>query len=590
MARQKENKTAEPTEVTVAFTLSLLVSVSAIAIAVCLSPAHAQTISSSGVDWTSTNSTNGGSTYTKRSQLYNGQVIGTDTSGHTTILQGSGVTSSYGATSASFDAGGVSVSNGTNVTTIGPSSVTTGTVYADAFSGGSLSTDSVSTSSLSVSNGSNATTITPTSVTTGTLHATTLDVDNFSATNLSITNMNATGAISATSLTTTGAVNSGSVNTGTVNATTVNASTFNGGAFNGQSLTVTDGTNTSTILPGSISTTGTLSSASLSTGAISTTGVTSSGNISTTGALSSGSLSTGAISTTGITSSGNISTTGALSSGSLSTGAIDATNITTDTITANTLNTTNFNAANLGASNLTVSDGTNTTTVTPTSVKTWSVTADHIYIPHAGGTNYIDLNASADKATFQGMTLEVTTADGSSSTRIVDGAITASDSVTTKDLTATGTTTVTTLKVASGGTADMGGAVVHNVATPLVDTDAANKAYVDSVWYDNGTRMRELNDKMDAGLRNANRRIDETQEGVAIALALQQPIFAPGQSFAFRAGWGNFEGESAFGLSGAGIIGRDWFGQGTVVALDGGFGFGASSGVMAGKAGVTFGW
>ncbi|WP_127077546.1 hypothetical protein [Rhodomicrobium lacus] len=536
MARQNQNKTAEPTAVTVAFTLSLLASVSTIAIAVCLSPAHAQSISSGGVDWTSTNSTNGGSSYTKKSQLYNGQVIGTDSSGYTTTLQGSGVTSSYGAASASFGAGGVSVSNGTNVTTVGPTSVTTGTVYADTFSGGTLATNSVSTSSLSVSNGTNATTITPTSVTTGTLKASTLDVDNFSATNLSVTNVNATGAISATSLTTTGAVTSGSVNTGIVNATTVNASSFNGGAFKGQSLTVTDGTNTSTILPGSISTTGTLSSASLSTG------------------------------------------------------AINSDSITTNTITANT-----FNATNFGTSNLTVSNGTNTTTITPTSVTTGSIntgtlTTDHIYIQHPGGTNYIDLNASGDAATFQGMTLTVTTADGSSYTKVVDGHVDVSDKVTTKDLTATGTTTLTDLKLASGGSADMGGAVVHNVGTPLVATDAANKAYVDATYADVAGRIADTNSRLDAGLRSANRRIDETQEGVAIALALQQPIFAPGQSFAVRAGWGNFEGESAFGLSGAGIIGRDVFGPGTLVALDGGFGVGASSGVMAGKAGVTFGW
>jgi len=224
------------------------------------------------------------------------------------------------------------------------------------------------------------------------------------------------------------------------------------------------------------------------------------------------------------------------------------------------------------------------------SVRTSSVTTDHIYVPHAGGTNYIDLNAAADKATFQGMTVKVTTADGSSSTTIVDGAITASDSMTTKDLTATGTTTVSTLKVATGGTVDMSGAVVHNVATPLVATDAANKAYVDSVWADNSSRIQDVNARLASGLDAANRRIDRAEEGVAIALALQQPIFAPGQSFAVRAGWGNFEGENAFGLSGAGIIGRDWFGQGTLVALDGGFGVGANSGVMAGKAGLTFGW
>ncbi len=135
-----------------------------------------------------------------------------------------------------------------------------------------------------------------------------------------------------------------------------------------------------------------------------------------------------------------------------------------------------------------------------------------------------------------------------------------------------GPLTVQSLTVTQGSNLSFGNSVLHDVAAPVVGTDAANKAYVD------------------AGLNAANRRIDRTQEGVALAVSLAQPIFMPGQTFAFRAGWGNFEGENAVGFSGAGMIGRDIFGPGTVLALDGGFGVGTEHGTVAGKAGITFGW
>ena len=99
----------------------------------------------------------------------------------------------------------------------------------------------------------------------------------------------------------------------------------------------------------------------------------------------------------------------------------------------------------------------------------------------------------------------------------------------------------------------MGGNRVQDVGNPLAPTDAANKAYVDR------------------GLRKA-------YEGTAIALAISQPVFAPGQTFAVRAGWGGYEeNQNAFGLSAAGIIGHGWFGGNSTVALDGGIGFGENN-------------
>ncbi len=119
------------------------------------------------------------------------------------------------------------------------------------------------------------------------------------------------------------------------------------------------------------------------------------------------------------------------------------------------------------------------------------------------------------------------------------------------------------VSVSSGSTVDMGGNRVENVGTPVFGTDATNKAYVDK------------------GLNKA-------YEGTAIALAISQPVFLPGQTFAMRGGWGSFEGQNAFGVSAAGVIAHNTFGYGSTVSLDAGIGAGNSS--VAGKAGVTVGF
>jgi hypothetical protein len=106
---------------------------------------------------------------------------------------------------------------------------------------------------------------------------------------------------------------------------------------------------------------------------------------------------------------------------------------------------------------------------------------------------------------------------------------------------------------------------IQDVAAPVLGTDAANKAYVD-------------------------KGVNKAYEGTAIALAISQPVFLPGQSFAIRAGWGNYESQNAFGVSAAGVIARDMFGYGSTVALDGGVGVGGNYNGVAGKAGLTIGF
>jgi hypothetical protein len=125
------------------------------------------------------------------------------------------------------------------------------------------------------------------------------------------------------------------------------------------------------------------------------------------------------------------------------------------------------------------------------------------------------------------------------------------------------------LAVAPGGQVDMGGNVVHDVGTPIVGTDAANKAYVDTTVH----KARQ-----------------QAFEGTAVALAISQPVLLPGQTFAMRGGWGDFEGQTAAGFSAAGVVARDVLGYGSTLTLDAGVGVGSSFSGIGGKAGVTIGF
>ncbi|MDX2263607.1 MAG: hypothetical protein NW215_01360 [Hyphomicrobiales bacterium] len=107
------------------------------------------------------------------------------------------------------------------------------------------------------------------------------------------------------------------------------------------------------------------------------------------------------------------------------------------------------------------------------------------------------------------------------------------------------------------------------------------------------TQVTELFARDEAQQRqigNLQDRDEELAEGIAIALSLDTPTFLPGQDFALRAGWGNFDGADAFGVTAGGVLDRGSFGRNSSVILDGGVGFGVNTNTVAGKAGLSFGW
>ena len=92
---------------------------------------------------------------------------------------------------------------------------------------------------------------------------------------------------------------------------------------------------------------------------------------------------------------------------------------------------------------------------------------------------------------------------------------------------------------------------------------------------------------MQSQINNLGRRDDELADGIAIALALAQPMFQPDQKFAMRVGWGNFDGTNAVGLTAAGVLSKGNYGT---VILDGGIGTGTLGNMYGGRAGLTLGW
>jgi hypothetical protein len=92
----------------------------------------------------------------------------------------------------------------------------------------------------------------------------------------------------------------------------------------------------------------------------------------------------------------------------------------------------------------------------------------------------------------------------------------------------------------------------------------------------------ELGLATSSDLAETNRRVQTNTQGVAIALSLAgTPMLLPSEAIAVAAGWGTFEGESAFGASGAVRVDRN-------VQLNGGIGFAGNS--VGGRAGVRVGW
>ncbi len=334
------------------------------------------------------------------------------------------------------------------------------------------------------------------------------------------------------------------------------------------------------------------------------------GNIGTTGTITGGSLSDGTATLTG----GNLTGVGTLGATGLITGtgglAITG-GTTTDTLgvtsTSTFGDTATFNGTGANAGTTTAINGASITSTVAAGVNQGSTTINgantaiqgpnggtfgttitdgsalnNVYVGLASGAGLVQISnattGSLNNSTANGMLVTNGTNTVVVGVNPTTGA--AGSSVTTSTgyvgigtSTAGGPTGMLVTNAIgtkeflanSTGLISAEGNRVQDVATPILGTDAANKAYVD-------------------------KGVNKAYEGTAIALAISQPVFLPGQSFAMRAGWGAYESQNAFGVSAAGVIARDVFGYGSTVALDGGVGVGGNYNGVAGKAGLTIGF
>jgi len=90
-----------------------------------------------------------------------------------------------------------------------------------------------------------------------------------------------------------------------------------------------------------------------------------------------------------------------------------------------------------------------------------------------------------------------------------------------------------------------------------------------------------------AAIQKNTKRTEENSEGVAMAMALENPDLTNHERFGVMVNWGTFEDQNAFGFSAMGVVHE---GGGTRFAVAGGVGFGAEQDTVGGRAGARFTW
>lgn len=201
------------------------------------------------------------------------------------------------------------------------------------------------------------------------------------------------------------------------------------------------------------------------------------------------------------------------------------------------------------------------------------------------------------------------------------------------------------LSATSGATINMGGNRITNVGTPTAGTDAATKAYVDSLAGSGAAKDTEQDGRLDGaeaknveqdgrldghdtmlaahqttldthtvqitdldgrvttntqdianldgrltgleasvegGFARLDGRIDKAFEGAAMAMAMAAPAMPTDKNYAVSINWGGFEGQNAFAGTAQARISENFM-------VHGGIGLG-STGTVGGRAGLTYAW
>ena len=135
-----------------------------------------------------------------------------------------------------------------------------------------------------------------------------------------------------------------------------------------------------------------------------------------------------------------------------------------------------------------------------------------------------------------------------------------------------GATVSSNLAANAGTTVNMGGNRVQNVGAPIASTDVANKDYVDQ-------GLGWTNSRID----RAFAKIEETTEGIAVAMALGGLDVPRGKTFAIAASIGFYDGKEAIAAQTALRLSE-------YLTLVGGVGVGLDEGKVGGRVGITSRW
>jgi trimeric autotransporter adhesin len=153
---------------------------------------------------------------------------------------------------------------------------------------------------------------------------------------------------------------------------------------------------------------------------------------------------------------------------------------------------------------------------------------------------------------------------------------------------------------AKGNLASDGGALQRQIDSLIGGLQGQINAFADSALAEGGGAYQHYQQQIDAHQQRLDahqqqidalgRRDRELADGIAIALAIPAPLFHNGQTVALSFGQGNFDGANAFGLSLAGVLNKGALGPTSSVTLSGGLGVGTTTGTVAGRSSVSFGW
>ena len=118
-------------------------------------------------------------------------------------------------------------------------------------------------------------------------------------------------------------------------------------------------------------------------------------------------------------------------------------------------------------------------------------------------------------------------------------------------------------------------------ALEVVTTDSAGNLASDQGFIFNS--LAHLDQRLDKQGRKLS-------EGVAMAMAVEDPDLMGNEIFGLKLNWGTFEQSHAVGLSAAGVLAHDVLVEGDRVSISGGIGYGVQEKNLGGRVGLQMSW